>query len=145
MAGNKNAEVIKRFLHEVWNLGKESTIDELYVPDGKAHGLGEAYRDGPGNFKLFHQLMLATFSDIHMSVDNIMCEGDIVSFFATATLRHKLSGKVVKLEGGGYARVADGKIAEAHNAWNFLDMLVQIGAAAPDTLPRALMGAASLQ
>ena len=140
----KNTQVIKRFIDEVWNQGRESAIDELYVPDGRAYGLGDSYRDGPANFKLFHQLIMATCSDIRFDINDIKEEGDRVSFFSTVTLKHKLTGKSVTFQGGGYARLADGKIAEAHNAFDFLGLLIQIGAASPDVLPRALMGAASL-
>ena len=35
----QNKALAKRWFEEVWNLGRESTIDELFHPQGKAHGV----------------------------------------------------------------------------------------------------------
>ena len=34
----QNKALAKRWFEEVWNQGRESTIDELFHPQGKAHG-----------------------------------------------------------------------------------------------------------
>jgi hypothetical protein len=37
--------LIHRWFDEVWNRGREDTVDELFAPDGIAHGLGEGASD----------------------------------------------------------------------------------------------------
>ncbi len=139
MSTGQNIAVITRFLSEVWNQGKASTIDELYHIGGVALGLGEEFKEGPAMFKMFHQIVTSTCTDIDVRVKDIMAEGDRVSYYATFDCTHRATGKKLHTEGGGFGTIRDGKIVEALNAWNFIDLVIQLGAAPPDVLAKALL------
>lgn len=47
-------------------------------------------------------------------------------------------GRTVNVDGGGFIRLEDGKIVEAWNQWNFLDMLTDMGELPPGFLLQAL-------
>ena len=38
---DSNKQLVQRWFDEVWNQGNPATIDELFHPDGKAHGFPE--------------------------------------------------------------------------------------------------------
>lgn len=55
-----NKALAQRWFEEVWNQGKESTIDELFHPQGKAYGFPEpdSVLVGPDAFKNIHLVSL---------------------------------------------------------------------------------------
>ena len=56
--------IVHRWFHEVWNQGRESTIDELAAPGVIAHGLGEGEDTvGPEGFKVFWRNMRSALPD----------------------------------------------------------------------------------
>jgi hypothetical protein len=50
-----NKALVRRWFKEVWNEGRESTINDLFAESGVAHGLGdrEAEVRGPAQLKPF--------------------------------------------------------------------------------------------
>ncbi len=50
-----NKALVRRWFKEVWNEGREATIDELFAESGLAYGLGdgEAEVRGPAQLKPF--------------------------------------------------------------------------------------------
>lgn len=88
-----NKALIRRWFEEVWNQGKEATIDELFVPDGVAHGLSkESGRQfqGPADFKPFWRAFRSAFPDIRVTVDDVVAEGEKV--VARCTVRGAHTG-----------------------------------------------------
>jgi limonene-1,2-epoxide hydrolase len=71
----------RRWFEEVWNQGREATIDELFPADGVAHGLGDSEADvhGPAEFKIFVANLRGSIPDIHIDLEDILCEGDRVA------------------------------------------------------------------
>src|SRR5258708_36564404 len=51
-----NKDLARRWFEEVWNQGRESTIDELFHPQGKAYGFPDpgSILIGPEGFKTTH-------------------------------------------------------------------------------------------
>lgn len=134
-----NIALMRRFFQEVWNEGKEETIDELYAVGGESHGIGDEYEKGPGAFKQLHRVMLQT-CDIHIQVDDIIAAGDRIAMRATIKMQHKATGKQLIVMGGGFARIQGGQIVEAWNGWDFLGALQQLGLLPQDALAQALQG-----
>jgi steroid delta-isomerase-like uncharacterized protein len=128
--------IMHRWLDEVWNQGRESTIDELLDPSVVAHGL----TDGEGNevtgiqsFRSFWRNFRAAFSDLHIDVQDTVSEGGLCVARFVATARHTgegfgkpPKGKPINVAGMTMVRVKDGRIAEAWNNIDFLTMLQQM-------------------
>ena len=132
----RNVEIMKGWYQVVWNERNSAYIDEHYAADGKAYGLGDSYLEGPAAFKGFHQAMLTKFPDMHVELVHCIGQGDLVALEFHATMTH--NGKPITLRGGGFTRLKDGKIIEAWNHVDFLELLEQMGAAPAGSLQAML-------
>jgi steroid delta-isomerase-like uncharacterized protein len=128
--------LLRRWFHEVWNQGREATIDELFA-DGAAFGLGDADTEvrGPGQFKIFFRNIRGAFPDMHITVVDAIAEGDraAVRFVLEGThtgpgLPVAPTGRKVRVTGMTVVEVLDGKIIRGWNNWDQLGMLQQLGA-----------------
>ena len=117
-----NKRLVHRWFEEVWNQGNTAAIDELFHPDGKAHGFPEpgAILTGPPEFKQVHATFHNAFSNIHIDLDEVLAEGDHVAARWTCTLTHTgeslgfaPTGRRVTLTGASFIHFKDGKIAHA--------------------------------
>jgi steroid delta-isomerase-like uncharacterized protein len=132
-----NKSLVRRWFEEVWNQGREETIDELFAVSGVGYGLGdtEAALRGPAEFKPFVRNLRGGLPDIHMTIEDCIAEGDRVTVRITAEGTHKgghlgvaPSGRRVHIEGIVVVRIENGQIVEGWNSWDQLGLLRQIGA-----------------
>ena len=127
----------RRWFDEVWNNRNRAAIAELSHPEAQVLGLAE-----PGKairidqFLPFYERFLATFPDIHITVDDVIVEGDQSALRLRATGTHTggamgvpPSGNRVNLSGIIWTRWKDGKIIEAWNEFDALGMMQQMTAA----------------
>jgi steroid delta-isomerase-like uncharacterized protein len=140
---SENKALIRRWIEEVWNHGREELIEQMRAPDTVAMGLGEGTQKSRGQapFKTFYSNLRGTFGDLHLKIEDIIAEGDkvVVRFSAkgthTGSLLAPATGRRVKFFGIIIARIAHGKIAESWNNIDQLGMLRQIGALPADSGP----------
>ena len=132
-----NKTLVRRWFEEVWNQGREETIDELFASTGVGYGLGdtEAPVHGPPGVKPFVRNLRGALPDLHMKIEDILAEGDKVTVRVTAEGTHKggnlgvaPTGGRVHVEGIVIVRIANGQIVEGWNSWDQLGLLRQIGA-----------------
>ena len=137
MPAADNKQLTRRWFEEVWNQGREATIDELAAPNAVIHGLEDEGKDmsGPNEFRKFYRLIRSGLSDIHVTVGQVIGEGDLTAIQFTLRATHAGDGLGVKATGRRVtasaivmARWKDGKIVEAWNEFNFMEMYKQIGA-----------------
>ena len=133
----ENKALIERWFEEVWNQGNAKVIDELLAEDGVIHGLADASGQpvrGIEAFHEFHNQFRGAFSGLHISVDDVIAEGDRV--VARCSVRGSHTGESLgfaatnaPIDIGGIAivRIKDGKIVEAWNQFDFLEMNKQLG------------------
>jgi ketosteroid isomerase-like protein len=133
-----NETLARRWFEEVWNQRRESVIDEMLPRDVLIHGLGPEPSRGTEAFKQFYRAYLDAVTGLRISVDHAVESGDRVYVHCTVTGTHKKAGRPFKFAGGVLMRTANGRIVEGWNAWNFLDFLVQVDGAAPDSMAKAL-------
>jgi steroid delta-isomerase-like uncharacterized protein len=135
MAG-ENANVGLRWYDEVWNKKRPGAIDEMFAPDGIMHGLATGNDEvrGPAGFKQFYAAMTSACPDVHIRVDQVIEQGDMVALRWTATLTHTGEGlgfpptnRRATIEGLGMARIANGRVVEAWNQWDNMGLLEQLG------------------
>ena len=132
-----NKALIHRWFEEVWNKGRADAIDELFAPEGVAHGLADeagAPLRGPEGFKPFFQKFRESFPDIEVIVEDTVSEGDKVAARCRVRATHQgeslgiaATNKPTEFTGITIVRIENGQIAEAWNNFDFLRLFQQIG------------------
>jgi len=129
------AAFIHRWFDEVWNNQSEAAVDELFAEDGVGHGLGGEPIRGPAEFKTFHRAFISAYPDLKVLVEDTVVEGDKIAARCRVTGVHQGHGiglaptnQPVEFTGMVIVRVKDGKIVEAWNEFNFMEMYKQVGA-----------------
>jgi predicted ester cyclase len=133
---DRNKELARRFREDLWNRGDLTIADEIIAPDCLVHArvpLVTDFTRGPDALRqlvLFYHL---AFSDIRMTVDQLVAEGDTVATRWTGRGRH--SGEVLGLPaargemvttGIDFLRFAGGQIVEGWVAWDILSLIEQL-------------------
>jgi steroid delta-isomerase-like uncharacterized protein len=133
----ENKALIYRWFEEVWNQGNAKVIDELLAEDGVIHGLNDASGNpvkGPKAFHEFHAQFRGAFPNITVNLEDVIAEGDKV--VARCDVRGKHTGDHlgfaatearVHFEGVAIVQIKDGKIVEAWNHFDFMEMNKQLG------------------
>ncbi|MES2777558.1 MAG: ester cyclase [Bacteroidota bacterium] len=124
---NVASSFIYNWFNEVWNKGDENAIDKFMSADTKAHGIVENQPAGAEEFKAYFRGFLSQFHDIHVDVEDVISQDDFEAGRTTVSAVHTASGTPVRFSGMSMARLADGKIAEAWNNYDFLNMYQQLG------------------
>jgi predicted ester cyclase len=85
-----SADLIRRWFEEVWNQGREATIDELCAKHAVGHGQTHDGTDisGPEHFKAFWNAFRAAFSSIHIELNQTIAEGDMAMLRWTLSATH---------------------------------------------------------
>src|SRR5260370_36478517 len=70
--------LLHRWFEEVWNQGREESIDELLAKDGRIFGLGESDAEvrGPYGFKPFFRNLRTSSPDMHIRIEDTIAEAD---------------------------------------------------------------------
>ena len=76
----QNSALIRRWFDEVWNQGREETVDAMCAKDVIGHGQAQHGADihGPEHFKQFLRSFLSGFSDIHVEIHDTIEQDDKV-------------------------------------------------------------------
>lgn len=127
-----NLATFRRALDEGWNRGNLAAIDELFAPDFVEHqaGIGPG-RDG---VKGSIQTLRTAFPDLHLTLENVVADGDIVWARLSATGTHEGpfmglpgTGRPVRVDVIDIVRVADGRLVEHWGVADRLSLAQQIG------------------
>ena len=132
-----NKELLRRWFDEVWNSCRADAIEEMFDADGIAHGLADASWSelrGPADFRTYHSQLRTAFPNITVRIDEMVAEGDVVAARCSVSGKHDGDGlgiaatnAPVEFTGMTFVRIADGKIAEAWNNFDFMRMYKQVG------------------
>lgn len=125
--------LVRRWFEELWNQGREETIDDMLAADAIVHGLpgGQSAR-GPEGFKPIFRQFKGAFPDLRIDIGKVVREGDSVACHCTVTGTHTgpglgpASNKPVRFTGIAIVRARDGKLVEGWNAFDFLGCFQQI-------------------
>jgi steroid delta-isomerase-like uncharacterized protein len=138
MADNKS--IVHRWFEEVWNQGREESIDELLGPKIVAFGLGQGGAEvrGPAEFKTFFRNLKNAFPDLHITIEDTLAERDEVVVRIVIEGTHKgdglgipATGRKVRVPGICIIQLTNGKLVAGWNSWDQLGMLQQLGAIPP--------------
>ena len=125
--------VMRTWFEEVWNQGREETIDRLFAADAVAHGLPGGPMRGPEAFRRVFKTFRGAFSDIQIRVLRTITEGEMIAVHCHVTGTHTgrelgvdATEKHVEFDGVTIGRVVDGQIREGWNCFDFLTMYQQL-------------------
>ena len=133
-----NREVVRRFIEEFKNKGNHGIVDELVASDFVHHFPDPRIPGGCEGFKLLGQSVANAFPDVHVTVHDLVAEGDRVVERNSVSATHKgefngipPTGKKVSWTEIDMYRLQNGKIVELWPEIDFLGLLTQLGAIPP--------------
>ena len=130
MSLEKNKAIVRKIL-EAFNKRNLTLLDELVSPDyvdhyHQAHGLEDTKR--------FLTMLIKGFPDFHMTIEDMMAEGDKVWVRAKQTGTHASefrgsapTGKKIAFTGIDIFHMVDGKATEVESVYDMLDFFKQLG------------------
>jgi steroid delta-isomerase-like uncharacterized protein len=134
-ATNKN--IAKLLRQEIWNTGNFAIADEICADDAVFHNndpLTPDFGQGPQALKQLVTMYRAAFPDAHITIEDIVAEGNRVVIRWTGRGTHKgtlgriaATGKAVVVTGIDLVRLSKGKVQENWTNWDTLGMLQQLG------------------
>jgi steroid delta-isomerase-like uncharacterized protein len=129
-----NKPLARRLYEEVLNQGNLAAADELIAPDLVDHEAGPDGPRGPETTKAFVAALRNGFSDLHVAVEDIIAEGDLVAcrFIMTGTntgdfMGMPATGRSVSVAGVDIMRFRDGKVTEHWGITDQFSLLQQLG------------------
>ncbi|HLW78463.1 MAG TPA: ester cyclase [Terriglobia bacterium] len=130
-----NKNIARRIIDEVWNQGKLDALNDAVAANYLGHDtLGPEIHGLEAFKKRIHSLRTA-FPDLHLTVEDMFADGDVVVTRFNSRGTHKGSfqgiaptGKHCQVSGITISRFADGKIAEAWVQTDALGLMQQLGA-----------------
>jgi predicted ester cyclase len=125
---NTKSTVLYQWFNEVWNNDNENAIDQLMMPDTIAHGISaEEQIKGAEGFKAFFRGFRNQFHQVKINVEDVVAQDDMEAARTVVNAIHTATGKKVTFSGICMARIKNGKIIEAWNNYDFLQMHLQTG------------------
>jgi steroid delta-isomerase-like uncharacterized protein len=139
--GGKSAEENKTIVHraeELWNTGNLDIADEVYATDFVNHDPSAPDVRDLETYKGFIAATRTGFPDFHVTMEDMIAEGDKVASRWTARGTHQgeligipPTGKQATWTGMTIYRFAGGKIVEAWWSKDMLSLLIQLGVVPP--------------
>ena len=133
----ENKALARRFMDEVYNKGNLDFIDEVVAPNWVEHNPNtpEGMSGRVEDSKRFVEMYRNAFPDLHITVEDLIAEGDKVVMRWTARGTHQgelmgvpPSGNRVEVTGINIERLEGGKFVESWSNYDFLGLMQQIGA-----------------
>jgi predicted SnoaL-like aldol condensation-catalyzing enzyme len=125
MKSNPNESLLAQWFRRVWNEGDASAIEELLAANATSHGLRATIHGREAWREQFYEPMRAAFSNIHVELvdEGVAAGGSMIFGRLAATVVPNTTRQSATMNGMCQMRIADGKIAEAWDTWDFLGLL----------------------
>jgi len=128
-----NKKIAKRYVEEIANQGKLDVADEIISASYVYHGRGPE-GTGPQVVKDFYEMFHAAFSNLNLSIEDMIAEGDRVVIRLTGRgvndgpfMGMDATNKKVEAASILIVRIANGKIAEEWEVFDEAGMMMQLG------------------
>jgi predicted ester cyclase len=130
----RNKEVVRRWVEEVWSSGRAELMDELLdehlVDHNPIPGVPAGREGNKAILGMFHSAF-----DVKMKLDLLLADGDYVIDRWTADMTHKgefmgipATGKQVRITGIDVSRLENGKVVETWHQEDNMGLMQQLGA-----------------
>jgi ketosteroid isomerase-like protein len=130
---SEKVAVVRRFMEEFKNRENLDIVDEVMTPDFVLHLPGKKLPPGPASQKAVGKAIFDAFSEVHVTANDTIVEGDRVVERHTAHAVHSgafegvpATGRKVFWTENHIYRLKDGRIAEAWSEISFHDLMTQI-------------------
>ena len=140
MSQEEHKAIARRFREDLWNTGDLDLVGRLFDRDCVVHArvpLTTDFSRGPeavGQLVLFYRM---AFSEVRMTIEEIVAEGDLVvtrwrgrGLHTGDLLGLPPTGRETFTTGMDMLRIRDGKIAEGWVSWDVLALIEQLASAA---------------
>lgn len=135
----QNKMLFRRFIEEFWNQQKLEVADELYGAAAYSPNAPQL-PPGPEGLKQIAQMVFTGFPDFHMTIEDLVAEGDLVVGRYVETGTHQgpvfgipATGKAVTWSEIGMLQIKDGKIAVCWFLTDTMGLMMQLGVIPPPT------------
>ncbi len=139
MSIESNKALVRRFIEEVQSRHRLEVAAEIMAPHMIDHFYEAQGLPQPENaveaFKAFYSSMLTAFPDLHVTVQDLLAEGDKVVTYKTFHGTHQgafrgipPTGNKISVDVMDIFRIADGKLVEHWAIIDWLNMMQQLGA-----------------
>lgn len=133
----ENKAVIRRWIEEL-NQGNLDAADEFFAPNYVDHSAPPGTPPGPEGVKQLMAMYSAAFSDVRITIEDQIAEGDKVVTRLSTRLTHTgefmgiaPTGKQVAVTAIVIDRIVGGKLVEAWESFDELGMMQQLGVIPP--------------
>ncbi len=130
----RNKAVVRRFIEEVQNQKDWSVFDELNASDFVNLSAPPGVPNDREGGKMFLSAFVNAFPDSHLTIDEMIAEGDLVATKKTMTGTHTgefngiaPTGKRVEIQYVDFLRLRDGQITEHWLSMDQLSFMQQLG------------------
>ena len=142
---DQNKDLVRRYWDEVYNGRQPERADAFLTDDFVRHNPGRPQRNEPGNADDVRRARenLADFPDLHITIEDLIAEGDqvVVRLSWTGTQQAPLevwgapaTGRRASYELVAIYRVRCGQLAEQWIVADYLGLLRQVGVVTDDEL-----------
>jgi steroid delta-isomerase-like uncharacterized protein len=134
MSASENAVRVRMGMETIWNQGHWAATAELFSPNVEMHGFPSPEPFGLEGLRALFELLRGAFPDLHMTIEHLLGEGDMIALHWTATGTHlgefrgfPPTGKRVRLRELAHFRFEEGRVREAWFAPDSLGLMIQLG------------------
>ena len=138
MSTEENKAISRRIIEEIWNKGDLTVVDELIPANYVFHDFVGREIKGPEDFKQYVTMIRTVYPDFHITIDDMLAEGDKVAFRFTWRGTHKgegglvpPTGNQVTVTGMAITHIVGDKEGEVWESGDSLGMLQQLGVVPP--------------
>ena len=137
MSTEENKAVFRKLIDEA-NKKDLKGLERVYSPNLVYHGTGEKANASQQDYIQLVSAFWAAFPDIKLTTDDLMAEGDKVSYRVTAEGTHKAAfrgipatNKAINVRAIGVVRISGDQIVEEWENFDELGMMQQLGVIPP--------------
>ena len=138
MSVEQNKAIVRRFFDEICNQGNLDVADEIFDTNFVNHDAAHPELFDLESCKQWVATVRTVFPDFHVTIEDIIAEGDKVAVRYTTTGTHKSefmgippTGKQVRVTGMRICRFASGKMVESWANSDTLGVMQQLGVIPP--------------